>query len=53
MDKLHSLVKKLKKEVVVESVEDNAQEESTTQKLEEPECGEKREIDKDNQIEFS
>ena len=53
MNKLHSLVKILKKEVIVESVEENAQEEPSTQKLEEPVSGEQREIDEDNQIEVS
>ena len=48
MNTLDSLVKRLKKEVIVESKEENAQVESLAQKLEEPVCGEKREIDKDN-----
>ena len=53
MNKLHNLVKRLKKEVIVESVEENAQEESTSQKLKELECGEQRKIDVDNKIEVS
>ena len=53
MNKIHSLVKILKKEFIVESVEENAQEDSTAQNLEEPECREQREIDEDNQIEVS
>ena len=53
MNKLHSLVKRLKKEVIAESVEENAQVESLAQKLEEPVCGEQRNIDEGNQIEVS
>ena len=53
MNKLHNLVKRLKKEVIVESVEENAQVESSAQKLEEPAGGEQRKIDENNQIEIS
>ena len=53
MNKLHSLVKRLKKEVISKSVEENVQEESSAQKLEEPVCEEQREIDESNQIEVS
>ena len=53
MNKLHSLVKRLKKEVIVESVEENAQVESSAQKLKEPVCGEQRKVDEYNQIEVS
>ena len=51
MNKHYSLVKRLKKEVIAESVEENVQEESSAQKLEEPVCEEKREIYEGNQIE--
>ena len=52
MNKLHILVKILKKQVIVESVEyQNAQVESSAQKLEEPICEEKIEIYEGNQIE--
>ena len=53
MNKLHILVKRLKKEVIVELVEENSQEESSAQKLEEPIGGEQRYIDEENQIEIS
>ena len=53
MNKLHSLVKRLKKEDIGELAKENAQVESLAQKLEEPVCGEQREIDEDNQIEVS
>ena len=47
------MVKRLKKKVVAESVEENAQEDSSAQKLEEPVCEEKRDINEDDQIEVS
>ena len=50
MNKLHILVKRLKKEVIADSVEENFQEDSLAQKLEEPICEEKREIYEGNQI---
>ena len=50
MNTLDSLVKRLKKEVIVESVEENAQVESSAQKLEESVGGEQRKIDEDNHI---
>ena len=50
MNKLHILVKRLKKEFIVESVEENAQEKYSTQNLKEPIFGDKREIDEDNHI---
>ena len=53
MNKLHILVKRLKKEVIAESVEENVQEESSAQKLEEPVCEEQRDIYEGNQIEVS
>ena len=53
MNKLHILVKILKKEVIVESLEENSQVQSSSQKLEEPIGGEQRNIDEDNQIEIS
>ena len=53
MNKIHIMVKILKKEVIIESVENNVEEESTAQKHKQPECGEQREIDEDNQIEVS
>ena len=48
MNKLHSLVKRLKKEDIVESAKENAQVESLAQKLDEPIGGEQRQIDEDN-----
>ena len=53
MNKLYIWVKRLKKEVIAESVEENVQEESSAQKLEEHVCEEQREIYEDNQIEVS
>ena len=53
MNKLHSLVKRLKKEDVGESAKENAQVESLAQKLEEPVGGEHRQIDEDSQVEIS
>ena len=53
MNKLHILVKILKKEDIVESTKENSQVESLAQKLEEPVGGEQRQIDEDNQIEIS
>ena len=44
MNKHYSLVKILKKEVIIESVEENVQEESSAQKLEEPVCEQQRDI---------
>ena len=52
MNKLHILVKILKKQVIVESLEENSQVESSTQKLKEPVGGEQRKVDEDNQIEI-
>ena len=53
MNKSHSLVKKLKKEVIIEVVEKTTQVESSIQKLEEPVAGGKNNIDEDNQLEIS
>ena len=53
MNKSHSLVKKLKKEVIIEAVEETTQVESSVQKLEEPVYGGKNNIDEDNQLEIS
>ena len=53
MNKIHSLVKRLKKEEIVKSTKENDQVEYLTQKLEEPVGGEQRQIDEDNQIEIS
>ena len=53
MNKSHSLVKKLKKEVIIEAVEETTQVESSVQKLEEPVYGGKTNIDEDNQLEIS
>ena len=53
MNKHFSLVKRLKKEFIAESVEENVQEKSSAQKLEEPICEEQREIYDDIQIEVS
>ena len=36
MNKSHSLVRKLKKEVIIEAIEETTQVESSTQKLEDP-----------------
>ena len=53
MNKHYSLVKRLKKEVIAESIEKNVQEDSSSRKLEEPICEEQREIYEGNQIEVS
>ena len=53
MNKIHTLVKRLKKEDIVESTKENAQVESLAQKLKEPVGGEQRQVDEDNQVEFS
>ena len=53
MNKSHSLVKKLKKEVIIEAVEETTQVESSVQKFEEPVGGGKKNIDEDNQLEIS
>ena len=53
MNKHYILVKRLKKEVIAESVEENVQEESSAQKLKELVCEEQREIYEGNQIEVS
>ena len=53
MNKSYSLVKKLKKEVIIEAVEEATQVESSLQKLEEPLGGRKKNIDEDNQLEIS
>ena len=53
MNKSHSLVKKLKKEVIIEAVEETTQVESSTQKLEDPIGGQQNKIDEDNQLEIS
>ena len=52
MNKSHCLVKNLKKEVIIEAVEETTQVESSVQKLEEPVGGEKKNIDEDNQLEI-
>ena len=51
MNKSHSLVKKLKKEVIIEAVEETTQVGSSAQKLEEPVSGQQKKIDEDNQLE--
>ena len=53
MNKSHSLVKKLNKEVISEAVEESTQVESSVQKLKHPVGGEKKNIDEDNQLEIS
>ena len=53
MNKSHSLVKKLKKEVIIEAVEETTQMESSAQKLEEPVGGQQKKIDEDNQLKIS
>ena len=53
MNKLHSLVKRLKKKDIGESAKENAQVESLAQKIEEPVGGEQRQIDEHNQVEIS
>ena len=53
MNKLHIVVKRLKKEDIGESAKENAQVESLAQKLKEPISGEQRHIDEHNQIEIS
>ena len=53
MNKSHSLVKKLKKEVIFEAVEETTQVESSVQKLKELVGGEKKKIDEDSQLEIS
>ena len=50
MNKSHSLVKKLKKEVIIEAIEETTQVESLVQKLEEPVHGGKKNMDEDNQL---
>ena len=52
MNKSHSLVKKLKKEVIIEAVEETTQVESSVQKLKEPVGGQQKKIDEDNQLEI-
>ena len=53
MNKSHSLVEKLKKEVIIEAVEETTQVESSAQKLEEPISGEQKNINEDNQLKIS
>ena len=53
MNKSQSLVKKMKKEVIIEAVEETTQVESSIQKLEEQVDGGKTNIDEDNQLEIS
>ena len=53
MNKSHILVKKLKKEVIIEAIEETTQVEYSVQKLEEPVDGRKKNIDEDNQLEIS
>ena len=53
MNKLHIVVKRLKKEDIGESAKENAQVESLAQKLEELVGGEQRQIDEDKQVEIS
>ena len=53
MNKSHSLVKKLKKEVIIEAVEETNQVKSSVQKLEEPVDGGEKNIDEDNQLGIS
>ena len=51
MNKSHSLVKRLKKDVIIETLKETTQVESSTQKLEEPVGGQQKKIDEDNQLE--
>ena len=53
MNKSHSLVKKLKKEVISEVIEETTQVESSVQNLKELVGGEQKTIDEDNQLEIS
>ena len=52
MNKLHNLVKRLKKEDIGELEKENAQVESLAQKLEELVGGEQRQIDEENEVEI-
>ena len=51
MNKSHSLVKILKKEVIIERLKEPTQVEYSTQKLEDPVGGQQKKIDEDNQLE--
>ena len=51
MNKSHSLVKRLKKYVIIETLKETTQVESSTQKLEDPIGGQQKNIDEDNQLE--
>ena len=53
MNKSHSLVKKLNKEVISEAVEETTQVESSVQKLKELVGGEQKKINEENQLEIS
>ena len=53
MNKLHIVVKRLKKEDIGESAKENAQVESLAQNFEEPVGGEQRQNDEDNQVEIA
>ena len=48
MNKSHSLVKGLKKEVIIETLKETTQVESWTHKLKEPVGGHQKKIDEDN-----
>ena len=52
MNKSHTLVKKLKKEVIIEVEEETTQVESSTQKLEEHVGGQQKNIGEDDQLKF-
>ena len=51
MNKPHSLVKRLKKEVIIETLKETTQVEYSTQKLEETVGGKQKKIDEENQLE--
>ena len=52
MNKSRSLVKKLKKEVIIEVEEETTQVKSLTQKVEEPVGGQQKKIDENDQLKF-
>ena len=52
MKKSHILVKKLKKEVIIEVEKETTQVDSSTQKLEEPVGGQQKKIGEDGQLKF-
>ena len=52
MNKSHSHVKKLKKEVIIEVEEEITQVKYSTQKVEEPEGGQQKKTDEDDLLKF-